>query len=112
MARFKVMGMNKGSMEVLASFGNRKEAEAYVRLTQRSSKYGSIKINEEKAAPAASGGPAKAARGIPAADAVSYASRPKSAGGMPYAYLIAIAIAILVGFGFLVDLLNTQLSRL
>lgn len=112
MARFKVMGMNKGSLEVLASFGNRKEAEAYVRLAQRSSKYGSIKINEEKAAPAASSVAAKRSGAIPTADAVSYASRPKSGARMPYAYIIAIAIVILVGFGFLIDFLNTQLSRL
>lgn len=56
MARYKVLGMRKGEMMPLKSFTSRDEAEAYVRIAQRSTKTGSLTIEDSRIAAKLAGG--------------------------------------------------------
>ena len=113
MARYKVMGMTKGNLAVIAQFNNKKEAEAYVRVAQRSAKQGSISIQdsgEEEPAPVV-GQPAGAAAIGRQAEVVNFVNQPSGGSKMPYAYIVGAAVAILVGAGLLIDYLNTLLGK-
>ena len=113
MSRYKVMGMNRGSASLIKAFANRAEAEAFVRMTQRSTKHGTVQIVDSNAEE----------RKQPGATAAGHRPAPalRSGGGAPGRTRVAstppllkiggIALGILICAAVLIELLNSALSR-
>lgn len=116
MARYKVMGMKKGDLVVVGTFANKRDAEGFIRMTQRSAKVGSLSVEDsyERKSEALPKAAAMAAAGAGPVESFQFVAQIDSTkrNPMPFAVIIAIAAALMVGSIFLIEGINSMLSTL